>query len=787
MIANQTATGNYASGVASISFTVAAATPTLSFASIPNQTYGVAPFAVSATSNSTGAITYSVFSGPATISGNTVTLTGSGTVTLQASQVAAGGYAATTATISFTVSGTTTLAFTPVQRQPYGVAPFAVSTTSNSTGAITYSVVSGPATISGNTVTITGVGTVILQASQVASGSYSAATATVSFTVVAGTPTLSFASISNQTYGVAPFAVSTTSNSTGAITYSVLSGPATISGSTVTITGVGTVTLQASEAAAGNYGTATVTTNFTVAAGTPTLSFASIPNQTYGVAPFAVSATSNSTGAITYSVVGGPATISGGTITITGAGAVILQASQAAAGNYTATTATTSFTVSGATPTLTFAAIPNQTYGVAPFAVSATSNSTGVITYSVISGSATIAGNIVTLTGPGTVTLQASQAAAGGYTATTATTSFTVSGATPTLTFAAILNQTYGVAPFAVSATSNSTGAITFSVIGGPAIISGSTVTITGAGTVTLQASQAAAGAYPAATTTISFNVAAATPTLSFAAIPNQTYGVAPFAVSATSNSTGAITFSVIGGPAIISGSTVTITGAGTVTLQASQAAAGAYPAATTTISFNVAAATPTLSFASIPNQTYGVAPFTVVATSNSTGAITYSMISGPATISGSTVTVTGAGPVTLQASQAAAGGYTATTATTSFNVSGATPTLAFASIPNQTYGAPPFTVVATSNSTGAITYSVISGPATVSGNAVSITGVGTVTLQASQAAAGGYTAATVTTSFNVIGTTTLSFAAIPNQTYGVTFHSCSDFELNRCYYLLGC
>jgi hypothetical protein len=42
--------------------------------------------------NSTGAIPYSVVSGPATISGNTVTLTGSGTVTLQASQVAAGTY-----------------------------------------------------------------------------------------------------------------------------------------------------------------------------------------------------------------------------------------------------------------------------------------------------------------------------------------------------------------------------------------------------------------------------------------------------------------------------------------------------------------------------------------------------------------------------------------------------------------------------------------------------------------------------------------------------------------------
>ena len=62
---------------------------------------------------------------------------------------------------------------------------------------------------------------------------------------------------------------------------------------------------------------------FTVTAGTPTISF-TVANQTYGTAPFAVSATSNSTGAFTYSVVSGPATISGSTVTLTGAGTVIL-------------------------------------------------------------------------------------------------------------------------------------------------------------------------------------------------------------------------------------------------------------------------------------------------------------------------------------------------------------------------------------------------------------------------------------------------------------------------------
>jgi len=410
--------------------TVNLATPTLAFAAIPTHTYGDAPFAVSATSASSGAVTYSVTSGPATIAGNTVTLTGAGTVVLGASQAATTTYTAATASISFTVnSETPTLTFASIPSHTFGDAPFTVSATSASSGTVTYSVTSGPATIAGNTVTLTGGGTVVLGASQAADGNYGTATASTSFTVNPATPTLAFAAIPNHAYGDAPFAVSATSASSGAFTYSVTSGLATVAGNTVTLTGVGTVVLGASQAATANFNSATASTSFTVGAGTPTLTFAAIPTHTFGDAPFTVSATSASTGTVTYSVTSGPATIAGDTVTITGAGTVVLGASQAATSNYSSATASTSFTVNPATPTLTFAAIPTHIFGDAPFTVSATSASTGAVTYSVTSGPANVAGNTVTLTGAGTVVLGASQSATADYTAATASTSFTVNPA----------------------------------------------------------------------------------------------------------------------------------------------------------------------------------------------------------------------------------------------------------------------------------------------------------------------------------------------------------------------
>ena len=62
------------------------ANQTISFAAVADQLTTSAPFAISATASTGFAVTFSVVSGPATINGNTVTLTGVGTVTLRATQ-----------------------------------------------------------------------------------------------------------------------------------------------------------------------------------------------------------------------------------------------------------------------------------------------------------------------------------------------------------------------------------------------------------------------------------------------------------------------------------------------------------------------------------------------------------------------------------------------------------------------------------------------------------------------------------------------------------------------------
>jgi sugar lactone lactonase YvrE len=174
-------------------------------------------------------------------------------------------------------------------------------------------------------------------------------------------------------------------------------------------------------AAAPGYATQSVLLSGTATQATPTIIWTTPAAITYGTALSATQLNASSTVAGTFAY---NPPIS--TVLNAGSQTLSVTFTPTDTADYTTATGTTSIEVSTSVPVLTFAPIATQTYGAVPFAVSATSASSGAVTYTVVSGPATIAGNIVTLTSTGTVALSANQAANGNYTSVTATTSFTV-------------------------------------------------------------------------------------------------------------------------------------------------------------------------------------------------------------------------------------------------------------------------------------------------------------------------------------------------------------------------
>jgi len=230
-----------------------------------------------------------------------------------------------------------------------------------------------------------------------------------------------------------------------------------------------------------------------------------------------------------------------------------------------------------------------------------------------------------------------------------------------------------------VSAPSGSVGYTITPSAGGSAVASGSATISSGAATVPV-ASTLAAGLYNIALTyagdsnyaaatgiTFTLQVGQIAQTITFSPATPVTYGVSPITLSATGGSSGnPVTFSVIAGPGTISGSTLTVTGAGTIVVAANQAGNTTYSAATqVTASIVVNQAAQTISFSPATPVTYGISSITLSATATSGLGVTYSVVSGPGTISGSTLTVTGAGTIVIAANQAGNTSYTAATQVT--------------------------------------------------------------------------------------------------------------------------
>jgi hypothetical protein len=153
---------------------------------------------------------------------------------------------------------------------------------------------------------------------------------------------------------------------------------------------------------------------------------------------------------------------------------------------------------------------------------------------------------------------------------------------TQTITFTAPTTPvTFGVSAIGLSATASSGLAVSFSATG-PCSVSGATLTITGAGTCTVTASQSGNADFSAAASVSNaITVNAASQAITFTAPTTPvTVGVDPITLSATASSGLPVAFSVISGPGAISGSSLSITGSGTIVVAANQSGNAGFSAA---------------------------------------------------------------------------------------------------------------------------------------------------------------------------------------------------------------
>lgn len=595
--------------------------------------------------------------------------------------------------------------------RPLNSAPFLLTATASSGLPVSYQIVNGPATVSGSTLTVTGIGTVTVRASQDGNLTYlPAPDVDQSFNVTKAPATITLGAL-NPTYNGSSKSVTVTTSPAS------LPVIVTYDGSSSAPTNAGNYTVTASINDATYQGTASDT--LVIAKAPQTITFTQPANHTFGDAPFGLTATSDSALPVSFSVASGPATLTSNTLTLDGAGTVIIRASQPGDGNHLAATPVDrSFTVAKAPATVTLGGL-DASYDGQPKSASVTSNPAGLnvtVTYNgsatppTAAGSYAVSANVddpdyqgsatgslvigprshtAELTGwdsniAGKVTAGSTpspllnpndttdpystntlQAQFGPLTLANNGDKITLSGGLQ-MTLAAVASQSnwfrFGLYDNGGQASNIATGWLGYTGMGNALYErTGAGLFSTGTG-----ATQRGPDASP---TPVSATSPSGNPPMIFEVTATRTATgvVITHFIKRTDTNTTLMNYSYTdttpNNNGLLTGAQTTANGYNPTYNAAGFAFARSYIGSTgtqaqfsnvrVTYTSAAAAASQTITFDPPTDRVYGAAPFPLSATASSGLPVSYTVVSGPATLSGNTVTVTGVGDVIIRATQA--------------------------------------------------------------------------------------------------------------------------------------
>ena len=436
---------------------------------------------------------------------------------------------------------------------------------------VSLAVISGPARLESGQLIPTGGGVVRIRATQAGNDSWAPAEAQFERTVARAFQTFVWQSLDTAVFGAAPLRLRAIASSGLPVDYTVVSGPGSVAGDLLQLNGAGTVVLRARQAGTADFEAAVTDLSVPVAKATQTLTWDGVSDRSFSSEVILLTGKASSGLGVTYDVISGPAVVSNDRLTLTGVGTVVVRASQAGDANYLpAPVRQVSFVVSKAAQTLAFGSIGSKTFGDGPIMLSGTSSAGLPLTYSVVSGPGSLAGNQLSLNGAGQVVIQASQAGNDLYQAASVAQSVTVAKAMQSLSWSPDSSLTYRTNLIALDAKASSGLPVAYRVVSGPGAIVAGQLNLTGVGSLVIAVEQGGDTNWLAATAiTNRFTVGRGVQVVTFEPIGDQTLGAGSVKLAAHTSSGLPVTFSVLNGQAAVNDQQLTLLGEGIVTVRA--------------------------------------------------------------------------------------------------------------------------------------------------------------------------------------------------------------------------
>jgi YDG domain/Putative Ig domain/Putative metal-binding motif len=438
------------------------------------------------------------------------TQTGVFNATISAANTAGTGNATLVITVN---KGNQTISFASIPSKTYGDSDFTLNAIASSSLPITYTS-SNPsvATVSGNTVTVVGVGATNIVASQSGDDNYNNATEVIQELVVSkANQTITFGTLIDKLDSDADFQLTASTSSGLPVTYtSSNESVIVISGNTASIVGPGTVSITASQGGNENYNAATAVAQNQVIINTALesqeITFNALPAVTYGDVAFELEATVDSGLSISYTSSDETiASVTGNVVTLLKPGTVTITASQVGGNGYNpAASVQQELIINKKSSTVSNVIVEDKIYN---------GTTTAGVTSYVLNG--TVGNDAIALNTSNAVFENANAGTnklvvpnfilngvdAGKYELVQPSNVIgTILKATQSITFNTLSSYTTATPSFILNGTASSGLTVTYSSSNtAVATISGNTVTIVGAGTATITAIQSGNDNYNAA------------------------------------------------------------------------------------------------------------------------------------------------------------------------------------------------------------------------------------------------------------------------------------------------
>lgn len=352
---------------------------------------------------------------------------------------------------------------------------------------------------------------------------------------------------------------------------------------------------------------------------------------------------------------------------------------------------------------------------------------------------ATVSGNVVTIHAPGSTNITANQHGDANYLeAAYITRQLTVNKRNQVIDFPEITPKTFGDLPFALPLTTDEGLTISYSSLNQQvATINGNIVTITGAGTSDIIATQAGDATHNAAVSVSRvLTVNKQSQSINFQELSPKTYGDAPIVLNETSNRGLVISYTSDSDIVTVDNNRIIINKPGRATITATQPGNKNYlPAQPVSRTIIIYKAGQSLTLSDFPNKTYGDDPIALPATTDKELSVIYESSNNDIIkISGNIATITGAGTAQITASQPGNEYYSELAPQTiTVSVSKSLQTIVFPELHQMTFGDSPLQLSAIASSGMDVVYeSSDPGVAAVEGTTLTVNGAGRCYITAS-------------------------------------------------------